>query len=1849
MRDPSPHPDPLPRGGEGDRSELEKSLRQGGEKVSEGRIRIDSARALQRLRDFRFAEPAHWVLEVLRAAALSGAKNVDVRTDSDDVEVSFDGKPFPQELMKHLLEQALNASQTPDEQRTRLLSLGIAGALGVSARFVKVHSGGLTLTLEGEKVELTEEPGKLTTLHLRKAFGWRVTAAFFRGSPEARAITDRAFAFPAKLSLNGKAVRRAPPAPVVSKELSGEGWTLEVWLPPGAPLKTSTLDLDVGGVLVAQRSKQLPGLQVHARLRADGLRRNASGSDVVDDDPLLADALHALRKVSRELLAAHGGELVKDEAWRQSFIERLLADDFDEPSKKAVGKLPLLPDPAGEWLSLAELAEYAREHTRVNIATREYPKGSFPPPTVLLLPEANFERLLPPGKRVDVEAHVKKNELIALNRARHQRMEVESPVLPNRPWVARARVEATAVVGEVGFEQGGNGAFVRILHQGRLIESGELPSLAPLRLRAVIDWNRPLGDGFFTDDGSQKLLGLVSKYVETTAVTALCEALPRPEVLPHALDLLTRLVVLRGTAPTELPGPLRAAPLFPCLEGPAASLATLLAEPRWRVVNSRFPAGLLDGSRVLLLSPAHVEILRKLAPKKLEDVSTQLRNEEEVRGRLAGPRRTPTVDGVIAKVPVEGEGLRGEVGIPVEAIARLELTLLKSGLVLETTELSARYQHAVASVDCEALSPNARWTAVTRDAGFKRVLTAVHEAQRRLVVALLAVPRADWSESADLFFSAFLEKELYAFEPGNLDELTRAVASAPVFHGAHGPRTLLQLHAQVRREGHFFVLATSGIQVPQEMEVLIEPSALAAVLGEVLGQLPEDPTAVLTALDARRRLAALPKADFQLPAGLSLVSRLEEENFTVLAGLRRGLGDQASGFVHLEGRVYSPLLIPCALPLEVVLAARTLEPNAARELTGDQLRELGEVVRRAMHEVIEQALTAVTEDPESQRALLLAIAHSIDLSLPEAHASALLARPIFPCTDGQLRSVDELDHDSPQFVSVPMEGELPNRRPIVVAAEPAVKLALGRWRRAEEVGGALSRQLLGLRKREALAKVSEVVCSVKSPWRQRVSERGLTGELVVAGPGAGRLELFIDHKPLCVLEGVLPAPLAAAIDSPRLTPKPGFTGVVEDEHLAEVIDALGGAAERMAAGLAGEPTTPELVQLAFWVASTLAWQWKGKKKAKKGKKKADAPTTEHPLLAAPLLRTSDGRPLSVQALVTMQRAHGHVDLTGPGGRFLEEARVAWWPRLDEERWAAPLGLVLNDVTPALVLAESIRRRPRFETLEAPVRSQWREPVRGPSIEGEVALPFMPHGVLSIEVLHQRMLLETWTSKHEVGGVARVDSAALKPDERWTAARRDASFKALVEATELALERLLVRRLERLTGPECRAWAAAAVRWRGGRGGPLAALVPSLPLFAGLGGTSLCVGAVIDLAARKGRVPVAQPGSGKVVSGVLLDSKDTRAMLSTLGLQCEDVSAELSRAKNLEQELTARRLASLTWKGEALVKRAVSSGPLSGELALSAGLEQGEVMLARDGIPVARLEDSWPGVAGVIDIKDLVVNDDWTTAQPTRAHRNLIQAQVELLFTSLAEGAQELSERYRELAAHWALRYLADQGVETSAHLDRLTGVSLALSDAPFFLTVEGERIDLKAVAAEVSSREKVAVLMRGWGAEGAAHCVLATSSWDSPWLSSLEELFGKTKVWKVTQLEDWRQQVREADPPEGTAELQGLRFLRREVRLLRSGALGSLTPNELEDVKLRRAGGRTPLRYEGKRKLVLLDPDHPDIKRTLAEAKQRPERLWVLIAAIFGLVNRELEHVTDAQEAQLLLSLAGHLATNKQL
>ena len=79
-------------------------LRAGAQKVDEGPLRVDAGKALAKLRDYRLADPSHYVLDLLRAAVACNATQVKVDVDADDISIVFNGEPLPEKLMRNLLD-----------------------------------------------------------------------------------------------------------------------------------------------------------------------------------------------------------------------------------------------------------------------------------------------------------------------------------------------------------------------------------------------------------------------------------------------------------------------------------------------------------------------------------------------------------------------------------------------------------------------------------------------------------------------------------------------------------------------------------------------------------------------------------------------------------------------------------------------------------------------------------------------------------------------------------------------------------------------------------------------------------------------------------------------------------------------------------------------------------------------------------------------------------------------------------------------------------------------------------------------------------------------------------------------------------------------------------------------------------------------------------------------------------------------------------------------------------------------------------------------------------------------------------------------------------------------------------------------------------------------------------------------------------------------------------------------------------------------------------------------------------------------------------------------------------------
>ncbi|MEW5742930.1 MAG: hypothetical protein AB1938_28705 [Myxococcota bacterium] len=1828
---------------------LEHELRAAGEKVAEGRFRIDGKRALERLKDHRFADPSHWVLEVLRAAALSGAKKVVVRTDADDVEVSFDGLSFAPEVMKDLLSQGLVAGVTPETRRARLLGLGVAGALGVSPKYVWVESGGLRVTLlpDGEVEVAPCAQRRGTHLALRKAFGWRVATAVFRGAPEVTVIRGRCGRFGATLELNGASV---PPPPwcakpgshLLRRSLDGVEVTAAV-----ADAESSDVTLDVLGVVVTTRVLTLPGLQLHAWVRGDDFRTNASGSDVVDSDKALQAALRALAELSLEALAQQVARLrvQPDEAVRDDLLARLLSSDTSPEARAILEEALLIPGPSGERCSVAELKAEVAAGRSLYVAHSVYPEGSYPRPTVLH-PTA-WAKVLPPARWVNVAELVQRNRRAAENRKAWLAEPLETAALhPDEDVFGRVKVDTPQVEGEVGLHRRRWGAFIRLLCAGRFLQQGDVPSLAPLRLHAVVNLKKELPTQAWADVPSKKLFSLVTRAVAEAAEDSILQLLkagtPSPDALAHARDLLVRL---SREKKRELPEALLTAPLFhPVGGGDRLSLRQLDKLKPLHFVRQRLTWPLLSGEPVLELTEDEHALLKALG-KPLHDVTLRLLAERDIRRRLAEEHESPRLEGCHLVLPLAADGMTGEVGIGVSTGQQRVIALYRDGFRLDRALVPSALPQLWAAVDCPDLKPDERWEKAVRDAAFQRVVAAVRASEPAVAAALVErFPRwADLPPTCRDFLARWM---LGALGPGGATTPEgRAVEKAPLFDTSAGARSLAQLRDEADRVGHLWVLPHAVTGAPPELVVVVADAQAAEVLAHGVGRPAQDARPELERRSARELFARRPRYT-GLPVGAEPRATGVADGVRLEAGLF-GQARSCGVDVLVDSRQLLVEMLPTRLPLAAYAHVEGVEPGTAF-LSPEVRGRIGEALRAAEHALMEAALERADELPY-RRVLLSALAVRAEASAPEALAARLQAWRGFPLTDGGWASAADLEQRSAVcFVEEEVHGAMPDRTPVVRAADADVRAALARFKVVRDVTDTLRAEVEARARRAKLAPRAEVKVDVAAAFRRAVKTPALEGEVVVAGRLAGRLELYTEKKPLCVVQHALPVPLAAAINCDALTPQPGHAGVVQDAAYDEVLSAVAAAGDALAFEVAARwpaldaearsHAQADAVALLFWVA---------------GRKKG------HALTHCPLLESTTGQPLSLAELTGLDAPQGRkkarkkpqVPYAGRAGALLDEAKKVWRPREGELALAQALGLPLKDVTPQLEHAETVRARKKQDTLRVDSSATWRAPVAGRTVQGEVVLPEAPTRRLEVHLLHEMTSLERYSADHPVGALAEINCDALRPNADWTKAVRNQALRDALAEVDAAVEACLARRLSGGPGSAgWRPWALAALGWKR-EVGPLADVLRGLPLFERLDGKPATLGEVLAEHSRKRRVAVATKGKAPAGALVLASTLDNLEALRAAGLEREDVTADLERAEELEVSRRARRLSSLVWPGQALLRLDIQGAGLKGQVAIPLDEKESGLDLAREGVRVGPAPVSGlPAVAGVLDVEELPVNEAWTEARPTPAQETALRQAVDAAYGELAKKAAGLPEAHRAAARQLALEFLRGHGVTSAGHLDRLTGVAASLARAPLFHTIDGREVTLRMVADEVLTRGKVAVLQRRLLKPDVGDAlVLEAELLHEPWLEALGRVLGSAQVERVVDFDAWKLRQAEADPPKDTPEWGGLERLRREVRLLRAGALGRLTPHELEDVRLSRAGGKRPLRYDKKRKLVVLDPDDEAVHRALVEYRARPERLFALAAAVYAAVNRALDHLTDEHEADLLLALAGHLAANPKL
>ena len=111
-----------------------------GPQLSSGRLRVDAARAIAKLREYQLVDRTAWVLEAVRAAVASGGTAISLTGDANDVWLAWEGEPWAADDLPRLFDELVSPEPLEERHHLRLLAAAVNSALGIDPAFVDLYS-----------------------------------------------------------------------------------------------------------------------------------------------------------------------------------------------------------------------------------------------------------------------------------------------------------------------------------------------------------------------------------------------------------------------------------------------------------------------------------------------------------------------------------------------------------------------------------------------------------------------------------------------------------------------------------------------------------------------------------------------------------------------------------------------------------------------------------------------------------------------------------------------------------------------------------------------------------------------------------------------------------------------------------------------------------------------------------------------------------------------------------------------------------------------------------------------------------------------------------------------------------------------------------------------------------------------------------------------------------------------------------------------------------------------------------------------------------------------------------------------------------------------------------------------------------------------------------------------------------------------------------------------------------------------------------------------------------------------------------------------------------------------------
>ncbi len=716
-----------------------------GPRVGGGRVRVDAARAIAKLREYQLVERAAWVLEGIRAAVASNASAITLAGDSNDIWLSWQGEPWPAEDLTRLFDELVSPEAADERHHLRLLAAAVNSGLGLEPAFIDVIAVHDDKAIRARYTpDVLEDPGadiaesalrKMTTetiavpdgakrgmrVHLRRRASLEVLSYLFGEPPELAIARGACADIPVLLTIGANRYHRVEHSRDVVRVPLGDGLDGFLAVADPAIITGGLMEVAERGVVLARYplSRSPDTLPIRLLIDAPRMPTNASRSQVQRDSYPIDAAVHRVPELLPALVAQLVARLAVDQGIARTAALALLAGIVDrghwfrkgvpeESPLAPLAELPLLRDASGtprplhwRWSGLVYHARKPLDRDLEPWVDNILWVAPGDPAERVIAGAFHDQRAVrrrlrtARQQRRDHErffAHEKRPATVITRKAPRSRMALQT--VPAQSCVPQSVFDGLA--GEVCiYADDGTSALV-VLHHGREIERIEHHS--PVRFDAVIDAPAITPGARFRGvlrDAEYARVDRAMRAGVLRAIEAIAHTAPRV-MLQHGLVLARSLGAVLGP-------PLADARAWRSVDGNDLSHAEITRRPSVGIVETDIVATPSAGRLLLRCDREERARLAAAAPELAQVVYTVATAHPAIAEIVASNLSQSTA----FALAMTGETHVGAVGPASWRDA--VITYQHRGVTISSTPLILPVAPCKIVVDTEAIIPTATW------------------------------------------------------------------------------------------------------------------------------------------------------------------------------------------------------------------------------------------------------------------------------------------------------------------------------------------------------------------------------------------------------------------------------------------------------------------------------------------------------------------------------------------------------------------------------------------------------------------------------------------------------------------------------------------------------------------------------------------------------------------------------------------------------------------------------------------------------------------------------------------------------------------------------------------------------------------------------------------------------------------------------------------------------------------------------------------------------------------------------------------------------------------------------------